>query len=515
LASTATRQLTPSLLLKTSGGAEYTNVEDDDLRTQGRGLAPGASTLGSTSTFVSYSSQQPRAVKTFGYYLQEQASLNDRLFVTLAARQDQNSAFGTKFQHVLYPKLSVSWLASDESFFPSLSWLNSFRLRSAYGANGVQPQATAALQTFSAAVQTMTKVDAQTGSDITGLTANQPGNPDLRPETSSELEMGFEADLFNRRLHIDYTRYDKRTKDALIALPIPASVGSSVLSLQQNIGKTRNWGNEIQANAVLIDRRSFGWDVTVSASHNDNKWLDLGKDPSKCSGTGDQQTCADLVLGAGTLTQQRKGDPLFMQWYRGYSYNDANQDGIIQVAEVKVDSALSPIAVGFAKDIVSIQNGFDLFKRRLRITTLFDYRAGGNTLEGNYFQCSSAPKACRDSQDPTAPLWMQARAVAITSGTRIGGTTYTTRLGYFVPAQFWKFREFSAALMLPERVNRYLLHAEQGSTVVLGLRNLHTWTSFTGVDPEQNYGVNGNEVAQDFNTSPPPTYITFRLNLKY
>jgi hypothetical protein len=50
---------------------------------------------------------------------------------------------------------------------------------------------------------------------------------------------------------------------------------------------------------------------------------------------------------------------------------------------------------------------------------------------------------------------------------------------------------------------------------VFGLRNIHTWTSFTGVDPEQNYGVNANEIPQDFNTSPPPTYITFRLNLKY
>ena len=35
-------------------------------------------------------------------------------------------------------------------------------------------------------------------------------------------------------------------------------------------------------NAVLLDRRRFGWDVTVSASHNDNKWVDLGKDPAKC-----------------------------------------------------------------------------------------------------------------------------------------------------------------------------------------------------------------------------------------
>ena len=191
---------------------------------------------------------QPTAVKTLGYYAQEQASLRDRLFVTVAARSDQNSAFGTKFQKVLYPKLSVSWIMSDEPFFPQFGWMNSFRLRTAYGANGVQPGATAALQTFSAATQTITKVDATTGTDLPGLIANNPGNANLKPETSAELESGFETDLFNHRMHIDYTYYKKNTKDALIALPIPSSVGSPVTSLQQNIGKTQNAGHELQIN---------------------------------------------------------------------------------------------------------------------------------------------------------------------------------------------------------------------------------------------------------------------------
>jgi hypothetical protein len=55
------------------------------------------------------------------------------------------------------------------------------------------------------------------------------------------------------------------------------------------------------------------------------------------------------------------------------------------------------------------------------------------------------------------------------------------------------------------------------------VRNIHTWSSYTGVDPEENYGVGGTtasnrtlpEVGNDFNSSPPPTYFTFRLNLKY
>src|SRR5207247_784914 len=136
------------------------------------------------------------------------------------------------------------------------------------------------------------------------------------------------------------------------ALPVPASVGSPVLSLQTNIGKTQNWGHEVQATAVFVERRNFAWDMTVTASHNSNKWVDLGKDPAKCTTAADgTQTCEDLVLGRGTLTQQRKGDPLFAQWYRNFTFADANGDGVIQVSEVQVDSALAFHGVGFAKDI--------------------------------------------------------------------------------------------------------------------------------------------------------------------
>lgn len=398
----------------------------------------------------------------------------------------------------------MSWLASDESFFPNIPYLNSFRFRSAYGSSGVQPGATSALQTFNPITADITTKDASTGTPTPGLVAANPGNAFLRPEKSTELETGFEADMFGGRLHIDFTHYDKKTHDALINVPIPSSVGAPVTSLLQNIGSTQNWGNELQANLSIVQRRAFAWDVTIAASHNDNRWLDLGIDP----GTG-----LSRIIGAGTATQQRVGDPLFMQWYRNYTYSDKNGDGIIQRSEVQVDTFLTKHGVGFAKDLVSITNGVDLLSRRLHLSVMFDYKGGGNGLDGNYFQCSSTPKACRETQDPTSPLWMQARAVAQTYGTAINNTTYTTRLGYFVNNQFWKLREVSAVYTLPDRLT-HAIRAARESNIVFAARNLHTWSPFTGVDPEQNYGVS-NEVQQDFNTSPPPTYFTFRLNLKY
>src|SRR5471032_1118881 len=116
--------------------------------------------------------------------------------------------------------------------------------------------------------------------------------------------------------------------------------------------------------------------------------------------------------------------------------------------------------------------------------------------------------------DQTAPLWMQARAVAATLGTSVGGTVQKSTLGYYLNDQFWRFRELSAAYTLPNRVTSFIRSAP-GSTLVFGARNLHLWTKFTGLDPEANYGVTGAENQNEFNTAPQPTYFTFRLNLKY
>ena len=111
--STSSWNATSSLNLKTTVGGDYTNLESDNVNSNGQGLPPGASSV-SASTAIGASEQQPTATKTLGVYLQEQAGFRDRMFLTVAARTDQNSAFGTNFQRILYPKASLSWLMSDE-----------------------------------------------------------------------------------------------------------------------------------------------------------------------------------------------------------------------------------------------------------------------------------------------------------------------------------------------------------------------------------------------------------------
>jgi outer membrane receptor protein involved in Fe transport len=147
------------------------------------------------------------------------------MFLTIAVRSDQNSAFGTNFQRVFYRRRASRGFCQDESFFPRVSGLNSFRLRGAFGASGVQPGATSALVTYSAPTVSVNAIDTP------GLTASALGNPNLKPERASEFEGGFDTRLMNNRVNFEFTYYNKKTKDALFSEVIAPSAGASAGSV--------------------------------------------------------------------------------------------------------------------------------------------------------------------------------------------------------------------------------------------------------------------------------------------
>ena len=483
------------LNFKTTGGADYLNNESDFARASGSTLPPGAQTTGAGAVKNASDGQQT-VVKTLGFYVQEQAALRDRMYITGAVRSDQNSAFGTNFQRVFYPKVSLSWIMSDEAFFPKIEFINQFRLRAAYGQSGVQPGSTDALRRFTTATVAIANVDTP------GLIESALGNPNLKPETSGEFEGGFETRFWGNRANFDFTYYNKKTKDALISLPIAPSASPSATSVRTNLGGVQNSGIEAQLNTTLIDRRALGWDITISASHNSNKVLSLGVDPA-----GNP----NKTIGTGN-TRDSVGFPVNAVFLRPYHYTDANGDGIIQTSELTVDTGVVYRGYSFPRDLISIQNGLDLLNRKLRIAAMFDYKGGFNLNNQTWqFFCQQAPQSCQEDQIASTPLWRQARAVANLYGTVVNGVKFTAPGGYYENGQFWRLRELSATVTLPNSLaNR--LRARDASLVFAG-RNLHVWTKYTDIDPEANYSTG--DVQTDFITTGPATYFEFRLNLHY
>ncbi|MGH7506548.1 MAG: TonB-dependent receptor domain-containing protein, partial [Longimicrobiales bacterium] len=169
-------------------------------------------------------------IRSGGFFLQEMIGVGDRLFITGGIRWDGFSTFGSGFGLASYPKISGAYTISDEAFFPDA--LGQLKLRAAWGQSGKAPAAFDAARIYEA-----TSADEQ----LPAVIIANLGNPDLGPETTSEIEAGFEGSLWDSRVLYDFTLYDQTTRDALICVSEPASLGTEECTLR-NVGSVANDG---------------------------------------------------------------------------------------------------------------------------------------------------------------------------------------------------------------------------------------------------------------------------------
>ena len=484
--ATATRQVTDEVQSNTTVGVQFTRNIFDANYARGNQLSPGATTV--TSGAVQLASESTSETRTLGGFVEEHVSFRDRLFVTAGVRSDRNSAFGANFKTVFYPKVAVSWVASDEDFFPKFSWLNQLRLRTAYGASGVQPGTTDAVPYYSS-----TTIVNESG-DQPAVVFSALGNSNLKPERSTELELGVDGTFWNSRLSTELTYYSKSSKDALIDRGLPPSLGTGLTSRFENLGEVSNKGWEALISAQLIQRDAFGWDVTLNGSSNRNEIVSLG----------------GLEPFGGSRSRQVEGYPLNGHWARTLeSYSDANGDGIITLDEITV----TPTAVYLGNPLpiyeVSFNNGFDFWQRRLRLGAQIDYKGGFKTYNNTErIRCASRLN-CSGLINPNSSLFEQARTVMVREGP---GKSVA---GFIEPGDFIRLRELNLTFTAPEQwAARYLKGRSLSAT--LAARNVGVlWTKYTGVDPEA-FGATGTgDASSEFQSFAPPSYYAIRLSLGF
>lgn len=488
--ATATRRLAESVESKTTVGVQfYRNIFNRNGAT-GSQLPPGATTV--TSGSVASADETTSESRTLGAFVEQAVSFRDRVFLTGAVRSDRNSAFGADFKTVFYPKLSASWLISEEGFFPKANWMDQLRVRSAFGASGVQPGTIDAVQFFSSSV-----FRGESGDQPT-LVYSSLGNRKLKPERSTEFEVGLDGTFFNSRLTTEFTYYRKSSKDALISRILPPSIGTGATARLENLGEVQNSGFEALVNAQIVRRNAIGWDVSFNGSTNDNELVSLGGVPP--------------IVGA--TQHQKEGYPLYGWWSRRLKgWQDKDGDGIIRYSS---DANLTEITVSDTPEFhgyplpryeFAVTNGFDLFNRQLRVSAMVDYK-GGHLVYNNSERIRCASRFnCEGLINPKAPLFEQARTVMVRE--------HPSRsvAGFFEDGDFIRFRELSVAWNVPRNLTTRLLRG-RSLTATASARNLGViWTKYTGVDPEA-FGTTG-DAPSSFQPFGPPTYISFRFNLGY
>jgi TonB-linked SusC/RagA family outer membrane protein len=490
-AATATRQLSEALGSRTTLGVQFTRTIFDRNGTEGDQLPPGAVTV--TGAAVKLADEATDETRTLGSFIEQQVSFRDRLFVTGAIRSDRNSAFGADFKTVFYPKLSASWILSQENFFPRFGWLDQLRLRTAYGASGVQPGTIDAVPYYAA-----TRTLGEAG-EVPGVVFSALGNTNLKPERSTEFEAGFDATFWSSRVNTAITYYNKISRDALVSRVLPPSLGTGTTSRFENLGEVRNTGWEALINTVLLQNSSFGWDVTLNGSSNANRLVSLGGVPT--------------IINSSTQ-QDREGYPLNGWWSKPLlGWNDKNGNGIIQynadanLTEITVGDTVAYLGNPLPKYEVALSNGFDFWQRRFRLSAMVDYKGDFKTYNNSErIRCLSRFN-CSGLIDPNSSEFNQARTVA--------GREHPSRTvaGFIEDGDFIRFRELSLTFNAPDRwANRYFRGRSLGITGAV--RNLGIlWTKYSGVDPEA-YGTTG-DAPSSFQAFAPPRYVTLRLNLGF
>lgn len=490
---TGTFQLTPSLLSTTRLGVQYHREFLHGTEAFGERLTPGTSSLNGANALFTVDETSADII-TIGGYLQQEFGWHDRVFLSAGLRTDRNSAFGIDFKNVFYPSVNLSWVIGEEPFFPDTRGIvSSLQLRAAYGESGQNPQFRSAITFFNPTSVAFEQ------SDLAGITIGGAGNEDLRPEVSREYELGFEAGLFDDRLNADFTYYHKTTHDALVAQRLAPSLGVADTRFI-NIGKVLNRGFELLLNGTVVKTDPARLDLTVSGSLLKNELLDLGTDA-----TG--KPIPPIIFGLGGDTQRHQnGFPLGGYWQRPIlGFNDDNGDGIIAPDELQIGDSAVFLGQPYPKRELSISPRLTLFKY-VELSGLLDYQGGQKLYNSTEdFRCGSNFLTCRAVQDKTSPLSEQARAVA--------NVAFSTVAGYIEDASFWKLRELAVTLHAP--TSWATRAGVSGLSLTLAGRNLHTWTKYTGLDPELNEAGQSNFTTAEFLTQPPIRYYTVRLNVNW
>jgi len=484
----------------TSAGAQYYSRYVDTVDIAAKDFpAPGVtSPLGAANV---HADEAYGRNTTIGGYVQQQFGWHDRAYLTGAIRVDNNSAFGTNFKTAVYPKVSGSWVISEEPWWPVPS-VSAFQLRGAYGASGEQPPSLASRSIYEGV---------QNAAGTPTVSPLGPGNPNLKPERSDEFEGGFAAQLFNR-IGVDFTYFTRKTTDAILLRTLAPSLGyggslpsSDGFTGQQyiNVGSVQNHGLELQLTAAVVRGDKFGWDLAGNIGTTSNEITKLGiQGPIPVQGGTIQQDGQGRAID-GFYSEHIKSATLVGKGPTGIATNllcDDGHGGSVSCANAPMlySGQPTPKASGSASTTFT-------FFGRLRLYTLVDFRAGYQIFNNDtYFRCTTF-MSCRANVYPE-----QYPATYIAEAQN--GTSIPLYDDFIENGGYAKLREVSASYVLPDRWAS-AIHASRISLTVAG-RNLHTWTGYSGIDPETRVGGTL-RAAQTQAITPPLASILTTLNVTY
>lgn len=263
---------------------------------------------------------------------------NEKYMLDFTMRADGSSNFSKGNRWGYFPSLAAGWNISEEAFAQDLDWLSFAKLRASWGQNGNH---SIPAFTYLSEIAVLNRAYYFGDNKITSANGSQPyrvPNPNIKWETSEQLNIGFDTRFVQSKLGLTFDWYKKTTKDWLVEAPVLGTFG--LLAPYINGGDVVNTGFEVMItwNDKIGD---FKYGINLSAARNKNEVVKLANAEGIIVGEADV-----LAQGTSYVSRVEVGKPI--GYFYGYQTN-----GILQ-NQTDVDNYVTkngdPIVIGTERD---------------------------------------------------------------------------------------------------------------------------------------------------------------------
>jgi TonB-linked SusC/RagA family outer membrane protein len=428
-------------------------------------------------------------------------SFKDKYLVTLSARTDGSSRFGSENRWGYFPSGALAWRVSEEDFLKDNKIISDFKLRVGWGRTGstaVNPYQS--LQTLNS---TSTVFDKKL---VIGF-APSPIRPNsaLQWETTTQLNIGFDASFINNRFQLSMDVYNKVTSDLLANVNLPTSTGYTTTT--KNAGKIENKGIEFTVGAKILNG-NIKWDVDGNIALNRSKVLELngGKDILSAPSTNPFLVSASV---------NRVGQP--MNVFFGFEEDGLDGNGNIKYKDQDRNNTINDLD----RVIIGNPNPDLLFGFNSRwsykdfeLSAFFSGVQGNEILNFNKKDVADGfAFGINQIQDVLGNYWTKENPNPNAKYPRISRTTiYRLSNRYVEDGSFVRLRNLQLAYNL--QVGKIGIKGISQAQIYVAAQNLFTITNYSWYDPEVNTQGGGNSTAQGFDNFGFPVARTFTAGVR-
>jgi TonB-dependent starch-binding outer membrane protein SusC len=420
-----------------------------------------------------------------------------KYLATFNYRTDADSRFGKNNRWGHFPSGSVAWIITEEDFMRPLQFVRDLKLRASYGTTGNSNIG------YFPAVSTYAP---GTFADIPSLSLSNPGNSALRWERHKQFDIGIDAVIFgNTSFTVEY--YNRKTIDLILNNPVLATLGFPNNTMPDNVGQLRSRGVELTVNTPVVKTKSFNWDVNFNIAWNKTSVI-------ATNFTGDDLYDKDV---AAQFSIARPGQPLGVFYLiRWAGVNPAN--GLPTFLDVNGNQKQFDITVPTPQRWKMVSDGsvtsaITASDRVLSDKTPYPKLYGGLSQRFSYLNFDASVDLqyafgfyiynqtkqtlmnyanSRNKSEDILGAWTKAGDVTDVPRLYYGDNTWATQQStrWLEKGDFVRIRNVQIGYNFPGSITNKIKASKLRFYVQAS--NLHTFTDYTGIDPEANSVGNTN-----------------------